>query len=317
MISHWDEVEAVHRGSGHISGQWQSLSGAASETVGVKRIRIDPGHWSTPLHLEGSEEEIFFVLGGSGESVQADGATEGAYAVSAGDCLVHLALEHAHTLRAGPEGLDVLAFGERHYAANTLLPRAGVSWLGPTWVLEGKAEDHPWTREIAVGAPEVGELAERPSRIVNVADVEPSVRDGATVAHAVRDLGRAAGSEKTGLRLYDVPAGKLMNPPHAHSAEEEIFVVVGGTGTLELWPHPRFGGTHEEHPLRRGSVASRPAGSGRPHGLRAGEGGLEVLAYGTRDPRDVTYYPRSGKVNIRGIGLIGRIERLDYWDGED
>ncbi len=143
------------------------------------------------------------------------------------------------------------------------------------------------------------------------------MRDGATVAHAVRDLGRAAGSEKTGLRLYDVPPGKLLNPPHAHSAEEEIFVVLGGTGTLELWPHLRFGGDHEEHALRRGSAVARPAGSGRAHALRAGEGGLEVLAYGTRDSRDVTYYPRSGKVNIRGIGLIGRLEVLDYWDGED
>jgi hypothetical protein len=63
--------------------------------------------------------------------------------VRAGDCLVHLPLEHAHTPQAGPKGLDVLAFGERHLAANTLLPNAGVSWLGPTWVLAGAEEDHP------------------------------------------------------------------------------------------------------------------------------------------------------------------------------
>jgi len=317
VISHWDDVDAVHRGSGHLSGQWQSLTGEASEWVGAKRIRIDPGKWSTPLHLEGSEEEVFFVLGGSGVSLQADAAGEAAYAVRAGDCLVHLALEHAHTLQAGDDGLDVLAFGERHYAANTLLPRAGVSWLGPTWVLEGRPDDHPWTREIAVGAPEVVELAERPSRIVNVEDVRASVRDGATVAHAVRDLGRAVGSLKTGLRLYDVPAGKLLNPPHAHSAEEEIFVVLGGAGTLELWPHPRLGGEHEHHAVRAGSVVARPAGTGRAHAFVAGETGLEVLAFGTRDPRDVTYYPRSGKVNIRGIGVICRLEAVDYWDGED
>ncbi len=317
MISHWDDVDAVHRGSGHISGHWQSLTGGASEWVGVKRIRIDPGKWSTPLHLEGSEEEIFFVLDGSGVSVQGDTSGEASYAVGPGDCLVHLALEHAHTLRAGTDGLDVLAFGERHYAANTLLPRAGVSWLGPTWVLEGRPEDHPWAREIAAGAPVVGELSERPARIVNFVDVHPGERAGATVSHTVRDLGRAAGSVKTGLRLFDVPAGKLLNPPHAHSAEEEIFVVLDGTGTLELWPRAPSGGEHQQHSLRRGSVVARPAGSGRAHALRADANGLRVLAYGTRDPRDVTYYPRSGKVNIRGIGLVGRIEVLDYWDGED
>ena len=317
MISHWDDVRAVRRESGHISGDWQSLTGEASDWVGVQRIRIDPGKWSTPLHLEGADEEIFFVLDGSGISVQGDGSGEQAFAVGPGDCLVHLALVHAHTLQAGPDGLDVLAFGERHYAANTLLPRAGVSWLGPTWVLEGAPDDHPWKREAAAGPPEVGELVERPGRIVNVEDVEAYEREGASVARSVRDLGRAAGSYKTGLQLFEVPAGKLNNPPHCHSAEEEIFVALDGEGTLELWPHLRFGGEHETHEVRRGSVVARPAGTGRGHTFRAGERGLTVLAYGTRDPRDVTFYPRSGKVSFRGIGLIGRLEVLDYWDGED
>jgi len=44
---------------------------------------------------------------------------------------------------------------------------------------------------------------------------------------------------------------------------------------------------------------------------------LTVLAFGTRDPRDMTYYPRSGKVSLRGLGVIGRLDVLDYWDGED
>ena len=317
MISHWDEVPAVRRERGHIAGDWQSLTGESSSWVGVQRIRIDPDHWATPLHLEGSEEEIFYVLGGSGVSVQGDGANEAAYEVRAGDCLVHLALEHAHTLGAGPDGLEVLAFGERHYAANTLLPRAGVSWLGPTWVLEGAADDHPWKREAALGPPEVGELSERPSRIVNVADVEPEERSGATVSREARDLGRTAGSLKTGIRFLEVRPAKLANPPHAHSVEEEIFVVLDGAGELELWPHPRFGGELERHPVRAGSVVARPAGTGRAHTFAAGPDGLSLLAYGTRDPSDVTFYPRSGKLNIRGLGIIGRLDVLDYWDGED
>jgi uncharacterized cupin superfamily protein len=211
----------------------------------------------------------------------------------------------------------VLAFGERAYAANTLLPRAGVSWLGPTWVLEGAPDDHPWKREADAGPPEVGTPSERPSNVVNLRDVEPETREGETVGRSVRNLGVAAGSYKTGIRHYYVRPGKLLSPPHCHSAEEELFVVLDGEGTLELWPHVRAGGERETHPLRRGSVVARPAGTGRPHALRAGEGGLGVLAYGTRDPRDVTYYPRSRKVSIRGVGVIGRIEVLDYWDGED
>jgi uncharacterized cupin superfamily protein len=326
VISHWDDVPSRRGERGHIAATWRSLTGRSSQTVGLKRIEVDPGMWSTPLHLEGAEEEIFYVLGGSGVSVQWEGEGDpAAYEVREGDCIVHLALENAHTLRAGPDGLDVLAFGQRSYAGGvTLLPRAGVAWLGETWAPVGAEEDHPWTREAAVGPPEVGEPSRRPANIVNVDDVEAFERTGETVARRGRDLGRSAGSRQTGLKLYEVAPGKLMNPPHSHSAEEEIFVVLAGTGTLTVWRHPRgpaeperFAAEREEHALSAGSVAVSLAGTGRPLELRAGEDGMKVLAYGTRDPNDITFYPRSGKVMLRGIGLVGRLEPLDYWDGED
>jgi hypothetical protein len=37
----------------------------------------------------------------------------------------------------------------------------------------------------------------------------------------------------------------------------------------------------------------------------------------TRENGDVCYYPRSNKIWFRGVDVIGRIERLDYWDGEE
>ena len=317
MITRWDEVARDRRERGHIASSWQSLTGPNSVTAGLKRVSIDPGRWATPLHLEGSEEEIFYVLEGSGFSVQRNRGAEATFAVGQGDCLVHLALEHAHTIGAGDEGLVVLAFGLRSFAANTLLPRAGVSWLGPTWVLAGAPEDHPWEREAALGPPTWTALAKRPARIVNLADVEASERQGATVARALRSLGDAAGSERTGLSHYVVAPGKLMNPPHSHSAEEEIFVVLEGSGLLSLYPSPRFGGEIEGHPLRAGSTVARPAGTHRAHSFRAGDDGMTLLAFSTRDPNDIVYYPRSGKINLRGIGVIGRLQQLDYWDGED
>jgi uncharacterized cupin superfamily protein len=314
-ITHWDEVESGRRERGHIAGTWRSLTGLESETIGVKRITVDPGMWSTPLHLEGSEEEIFYILGGSGISIQSDdGKSVEAFEVGPADCLVHLALEHAHTLQAGDEGLDVLAFGQRHYAANTLLIRAGVSWLGTTWVLEGSEEDHPWTREAAVGAPPVGELSPRPPRIVNVADVEATERETATIGRRVRDLGRAARSERTGLRYAEVLPGKLNAPPHCHSAEEEIFVVLAGSGDLLLWE----GEGVSEHPVRAGSAVARRAGTGVAHAFRGGDGGMSLLMYGTRDPNDICFYPRSQKVYFAGLGLSARLgDPLDFWDGED
>jgi uncharacterized cupin superfamily protein len=314
VISHWDEVRTSRGERGHIAGTWQSLTGRDSRTVGVKRIQVDPGMWSTPLHLEGAEEEIFYVLAGSGVSVQWEGEDTLGYDVRAGDCLVHLALENAHTLQAGEEGIDVLAFGQRAYAGATWLPRAGVAWLGETWAPVGEEEDHPWAREAAAGPPEIAETSPRPANIVNVEDVEPVGRDGSTVGRRVRNLGQAAGSSRTGLRHADVLPGKLNAPPHCHSAEEEIFVVLEGEGDLLLWEPEGV----VEHPVRAGSVVARPAGTGVAHAFRASNSGMTLLMYGTRDPDDICFYPRSGKVYFTGLGVIARLgESLDYWDGED
>ncbi len=316
MISHWDDARTWRGERGHIAGTWSSLTGRASQTVGVKRIQVDPGMWSTPLHLEGAEEEIFYVLAGSGVSVQWEGEGDPVgYEVRAGDCLVHLALDSAHTLQAGPDGLDVLAFGQRTFANGiTWLPRAGVAWLGETWAPVGAEEDHPWTREAAAGPPEVAELSPRPSSIVHIPDLEAVERDGATVGRRVRYPGREAGSVRTGIRHAEVFPGKLNAPPHCHAAEEEIFVVLEGDGDLLLWEDEGVA----EHPVRSGSVVARPAGTGVAHAFRGGEDGMTLLMYGTRDPREVCYYPRSGKVYFIGLGLIARLgEQLDYWDGED
>ncbi len=319
MITHWDELEPTRRERGHIAGEWTSLSGGHSDLVGVQRIRVDPERWATPLHLEGCEEEIFFVLSGSGTSVQDAGDGLRGYAVGPGDCLVHRALEHAHTLQAGADGIDVLAFGQRSYAANTLLPRAGVSWLGPTWVLEGAADDHPWAREAAVGPPEIAELSERPDRIVNIADLAvDEVRHG-SVASDWRNVSHVAGAERTGLSHVTVLPGMLSVAPHCHGAEEEIFVVLDGDGTLQLTPAPQ---SYDDevasvHAVRRGSTVSRRPGTRVAHTFRAGADGLTLLAYGTRVPNDIVYFPRSGKVFLRGVGVITRAEPLGYWDGED
>ena len=97
-----------------------------------------------------------------------------------------------------------------------------------------------------------------------------------------------------------------------------MFVVLDGQGTLELWPSAAAGSAPEPgtHDLEAGHVIARPPGTGVAHGFKGGPGGMTLLAYGTREPNDIAYYPRSNKVAFRGIKLIGRLERLDYFDGE-
>jgi uncharacterized cupin superfamily protein len=309
VIAHWDDAKSGRGEAGHIAGVWTDLGRAVgTKTVGLKRITIDPGKWSTPLHRQTAEEEIFFVLGGSGICLLESSAFE----VGPGDCIVHR-VRQLHTLRAGDDGLDVLAFGTRCQTEAAHLPRAGVSWLGGSWVEAGVGE-HPWDREAAAGEPEVPEVGARPDTVVHVDDVEGD-HDGGSW----RLLARTAGAELSGLNWGRLPAGEEGAPPHLHSADEEIFVVLEGAGTLELWPSPqraRSGVAYEEKPIRAGDVISRPASSGIAHGLRAGEGGMTFLAYGTRNANDVCYYPRSNKIYFRGLGLIARLDDLDYDDGE-
>src|SRR5439155_24117025 len=114
-------------------------------------------------------EEIFFVLGGSGLSLQG-GKT---YEVCAGDTIVHCVFGEPHTLCGGPGGLDVLAFGQRALGQGGLLPRASIIWAPPSWVEIGAGEP-PWDREAAIGPPEFPQPGpERPETIRDVGDVEP------------------------------------------------------------------------------------------------------------------------------------------------
>ncbi len=306
-VTHWDDVQGLRRDVGHLVATWRNLGRAVgTQGVGVQRIDVAPGRWSTPAHVEGASEEIFYVLEGSGLSWQ-DGAV---HEIGPGDCLVHHPHQEAHTLRAGPEGLSVLAYGHRIRHGNTVLPRAGVAWMYPAYVDVTTIGErrHPFNREAEAGEPEVGEPAARPASIVNVADVEPYVDEHNESLIYDRDLGSAAGSARTGISHVTIPAGRFGYPPHCHSSEEEIFVVLGGEGTLLLGD--------EEHAVRPGSVAGRPPGSRVAHAFRAGAADLTYLAYGTREPNDIVYYPRSGKVSLRGVGVMGRIEPLGYWDGE-
>ena len=108
-----------------------------------------------------------------------------AHEVRAGDCLVHLALEQAHTLNAGPDGLDVLAFGMRTYADSaTYLPRAGVAWLGATWVEAGRRGEPPVdARGRRRRRPTWRDPRERPPTIVNLRGRRAEGDAGETVAH--------------------------------------------------------------------------------------------------------------------------------------
>jgi uncharacterized cupin superfamily protein len=305
--AHWDEAPARRVDVGPMGADWDFLGRAAgSDRVGVRRIRIWPGRQSTPVHAHFGEEEIFYVLGGSGWSWQENGV----HAIAEGDVVLHPPGGPAHTVVGGEDGIDVLAFGDnvRHEAVR--FPRMDATWVG------GMVLDHLPRHQFDLEAERAGpvEIPEqpdaRPATTVNVADVEPVAMSRGTVDAQVRFLSRALGARHTALNLTSLAPGSESAPPHCHSAIEELFVVLEGDGALLL------GDAEEEHPLRPGSLVARPAGSGVGHVLRAGARGMTMLAYSDLDPRDMCLYPRSGKVLIRGLGIVIRPEQVSYWDDE-
>jgi uncharacterized cupin superfamily protein len=304
-VAHWDDVEGHRSAKGEMDATWQRLGDAAgTRGVGVNRVRVEPGKLPTPPHSHGASEELYFVLAGSGLAWQ-DGAV---HEVRPRDCVIHRPDEMEHTFVAGPDGLEYLVFGTRHPTELGWLPRSRAIRLGWPWV-EGR-DDDPWDVEATVEPLAVGEPAARPSNILNVDELEHErFEDRVTTA----PLATRERSALAGLHWEQLAPGRRGSVPHCHSAEEEVFVILEGTATLELWQ--RDGGV-EETPLRAGHVVARPAGTRISHSFRAGPDGVTMLIYGTRDVNDICWYPRSNKIFWRGVGVIGRIERLDYFDGE-
>ena len=100
-------------------------------------------------------------------------------------------------------------------------------------------------------------------------------------------------------------------------AEEEIFVVVRGRGTLLRGA--------ERVAVEAGDVAAFPAGTGVAHAFVADLGEeLEFLSIGERNDNDVVLYPDSGKLLVAGVvgedgqrrSVVGRLQETDYFDGE-
>ena len=153
--------------------------------------------------------------------------------------------------------------------------------------------------------------------VVNMHEVLEETWEEGRFGSREQDLGRAAGSATVGLRREVIPPGKQSSPRHAHMAEEEIFVVLRGRGTLLRGK--------ERVAVEAGDVAAFPAGTGVAHAFVADLGEeLEFLSIGERKDNDVVLYPDSGKLLVSCVAdengertdKLGRLQEADYFDGE-
>lgn len=87
------------------------------------------------------------------------------------------------------------------------------------------------------------------------------------------------GLEESGLSYQRIPAGARFPYGHTHREQEELYVVVGGSGRMKL--------DDEVVDLRKWDAVRVPPGTWR--GYEAGTEGLELLVFGApnlgEDPR--------------------------------
>jgi uncharacterized cupin superfamily protein len=104
-----------------------------------------------------------------------------------------------------------------------------------------------------------------------------------------RRLGAAAGAERLGVAIIEIPPGARPNPPHAHVDEDELFLVLAGSGVSY-----QSSGSKDVRAYAIGvdDVLWHPS-QGDAHTLIAGEGGLTVLVVAEGSRTDLTWLPRA------------------------
>ncbi|WP_342453063.1 cupin domain-containing protein [Jiella mangrovi] len=147
---------------------------------------------------------------------------------------------------------------------------------------------------------------------------------GETFAAHFAPVAAPLGAKRLGSRYVEIPAGKRGWPIHCHHANDELFVILAGRGTL------RFG--EEAFAVEAGDVVVCPAGGPETaHQLIASpDEPLAYLAVSTMNEPDVMEYPDSGKLTVfagaapggdktaRRVAMTVKADSgVDYWDGEE
>lgn len=130
-------------------------------------------------------------------------------------------------------------------------------------------------------------------------------------------LARGTAAQKLGASFDILAPGKRVCPYHLHHAQEEMFVVLEGSGTLRV--------AGEMLPLKAGDVVFIPPGPEYPHQIiNTSDAPLKYLSVSTTETPEICEYPDSGKYLAEGSLYSAKpfevIDRrkpsLDYWDGE-
>ncbi len=156
------------------------------------------------------------------------------------------------------------------------------------------------------------------SRVINIDALKlEGFSQGEKFASAGARVGALLGAKDLGYSYDVVQPGKTSCPFHNHYAEEEMFFIVEGAGTL------RYG--NETRKVRQGDFICCPTGGPETaHQLiNDAETPLAYISVSTMMPAEVCEYPDSGKIGAYGGEGSARLNhmteaasRVDYWKGE-
>lgn len=125
-------------------------------------------------------------------------------------------------------------------------------------------------------------------------------------------LSSGTAARKLGAGLDILAPGQRGCPYHYHLAQEELFVVLEGEGSLRV--------AGEMVPVRAGDVVFIPPGEAWPHQfINTSDAPMKFISISTKEYPELCVYPDSGKVMAwQGeLTLTNRVAaNLDYWDGE-
>lgn len=143
---------------------------------------------------------------------------------------------------------------------------------------------------------------ERPN-VVNEQDLEWGEQSHGKFGYRRKQLGSAAGGEKLGCSLYEVPPGRRAWPYHYHLANEEAIYVLQASGTLRLG--------EREITLSQGDYVALQVGEAGAHQIiNTSEEPLRYLCFSTMIEPDAMVYPDSNKIgNFAGAAPGGPKEK--------
>jgi len=132
-------------------------------------------------------------------------------------------------------------------------------------------------------------------------------------------LARGTAARKLGASVDIVQPGKCTCPYHLHYAQEEMFIVLDGEGTLRV--------AGERLPIKTGDVIFIPAGPEYPHQIiNTSDRPIKYLSISTMEHPEICEYPDSNKFmaetagdkGTRDFEAIRKIKEgdLDYWVDE-